>query len=283
MSPYLIVLLIIIAAGLIVFIIGLIGTTKLEVSRDSLILDKSEGKVKPALRIFYFSDLHVEFCLISASRLAGIIEEEHRNGGLDAVIFGGDLANHKRGVKKAMKYMNTLADTCRRLNVPFWGVTGNHDAVIEDELLGMFPFDNMDGVIKYLKLRGGNDYIAFGGVTDSGRHDRFWMTPPCPSEGFLYSKYILLSHNPDIILHMPPDTKVNVDAIISGHIHGGQIRTPIGLEFILRKDDLPRRGIISGIHEVNGTKLLISRGTGCVLLPMRIGSKPEVNVISIYC
>ena len=82
---------------------------------------------------------------------------------------------------------------------------------------------------------------------------------------------------------MPSELPFKIDAMISGHIHGGQIRTPFGLEFVLRHDELPFKGIISGHHEVNGIKMFISKGIGCVFLPLRIGARPEVNILEIYC
>jgi predicted MPP superfamily phosphohydrolase len=160
-------------------------------------------------------------------------------------------------------------------------VTGNHDAMADPEDLGIFPFDNMDGCIKYLRSRRDGSYIAFAGVKDTGRRGRVWYAPPTPSAGLEYKSYILLSHNPDLVLHMP-SVPFKVDAMISGHIHGGQIRTPFGLEFTLRHDELPHMGVISGLHEINSIKLFISKGVGCGFLPLRIGARPEVNVIEVY-
>ncbi len=42
-------------------------------------------------RVFFFSDLHAEFCMISSARLLKAIDRANRDGGLDAVIFGGDI------------------------------------------------------------------------------------------------------------------------------------------------------------------------------------------------
>lgn len=58
-------------------------------------------------------------------------------------------------------------------------------------------------------------------------------------------------------------------------------KDPFGWEFVLRHDELPYKGIISGLHDINGVKLFISKGVGCVFLPLRIGARPEVNVIEV--
>jgi len=267
---------------------GIIEAASVKITHDTLEIKSSDNNSGPDssgesedLRILFFSDLHREFCLISPLKLAGIIAKEHSNGKLDAVIFGGDTVNHARNALKGYKYLLYISETCKALKIPFWGVTGNHDYPIELEDIGALPFDYMGGVIKYLKSRTDGRYIAFGGVGDTGRHDRIWFAPPTPSGDFDYKSYVLLSHNPDLVLHMPADLPFKVNGMISGHIHGGQIRTPFKLEFILRKDELPYKGIISGIHEVNGVKMFISKGLGCVLLPIRFFCRPEVNVISI--
>lgn len=274
----------VIAVGVILLIWGLIEACCLKITRDRLVIgnasDCSSSK-SPDLRILYFSDLHKEFCFIPAKKITRIISQENASGGIDAVIFGGDIVSHGKHALKALDYFVKIATVCRELHIPFMAVTGNHDAMADPEDLGIFPFDNMDGCIKYLRSRRDGSYIAFAGVKDTGRHERVWCAPPTPSAGLQYKSYILLSHNPDLALHMP-SVPFMVDAMISGHIHGGQIRTPFGLEFKLRHDELPHKGIISGLHEVNGIKLFISKGVGCVFLPLRIGARPEVNVIEVY-
>lgn len=285
----LIILTSIIAVGAILMIWGLIEAAMLKVTHDKLILGDSNGSSPdgsndgPDLRIMYFSDLHREMCPISSKRVISVIRREHASGGLDAVIFGGDIVNGHKSVLPGLKYIQAVSDVCKDLHIPFMAVTGNHDAFCPKEELGMFPFDNMDCCIKYLRSRRDGRYIAFAGIPDSGRKDRVWTIPPAPSAGIEYRNYILLSHNPDVILHLPKGLPMRIDAIISGHIHGGQIRTPFRLEFLLRKDELPHQGIISGVHEINGIKLLISKGIGCGFLPFRIGARPEVNIIELYC
>ena len=285
----LIILTSIIAVGAILMIWGLIEAAMLKVTHDKLILgdsgkdsgdDSNEG---PDLRILYFSDLHREMCPISSKRVISVIRREHASGGLDAVIFGGDISEGRHHALKSLDYLNAIGDALKELGIPYMAVTGNHDTEVPPEEIGMFNFDNMDGCIRYLKSRRDARYIAFAGVKDTGRKHRVWMTPPAPSAGMEYRNYILLSHNPDVILHLPEGLPMRIDAIISGHIHGGQIRTPFRLEFLLRKDELPHQGIISGVHEINGIKLLISKGIGCGFLPFRIGARPEVNIIELYC
>ncbi|MBR1798216.1 MAG: metallophosphoesterase [Clostridiales bacterium] len=265
---------------------GLIEACCLKVARDRLIINADSSDVTdpdtPDLRIFYFCDLHKECCPIPVRRILKIIRAENENGGLDAVVFGGDISNGKKTAVKGFDYLNAIGEECRRLHIPYMAVTGNHDATVPPDELGCFVFDNMDGCIKYLKSRRDGRYIAVAGVPDSGRKERVWAVPPTPQAGIDYKAYVLLSHNPDLVLHLPPDLPFKIDCMISGHIHGGQIRTPFGLEFDIRHDELPHMNVIAGLHELNGIKVFISKGLGCVMLPLRIGARPEVNVIELY-
>ena len=273
-------ILIVLSAGLAGIAWGLIGAAMLKVTKNKIVLTDTDDNGASDLRILYFSDLHREFCLVPSSKITDQIAGQAQGKGLDAVIFGGDISNHGKNAYKALPYLTDVADACRKYKIPFLAVTGNHDALCEPEDLGMMPFDNMDGCIKYLRSARDGRFIAIAGVRDTGRKNRVWPAPPVPSAGIEYKAYILLAHNPDLILHMP-ETPVKVDVMISGHIHGGQIRTPFGLEFILRHDELPFKKVISGLHEVNGIKLFISKGIGCVFLPFRIFARPEINIIEI--
>ena len=282
-----IILLVICILTLIVLLWGIIEAMCLKITRDRIIIDKDSKDKNPDLRILYFSDLHRELCLIPAGRVIRLIRSENASQGLDAVIFGGDICNGHEHAKHGLRYLQAIADVCKELSIPYMAVTGNHDAGVPAEELGMFSFDNMDGCIKYLKSRRDGRYIAFAGVPDTGRKNRVWGTPPTPSAGIEYKSYVLLSHNPDIALHLPSDLPFRIDAMLSGHIHGGQIRTHFKLEFYLRHDELPYQGIISGLHEINGINVFIDfciaacTGSWLTLLFIAIIAFCDITIVSI--
>lgn len=227
----------------------------------------NEGK-EPDLRIFFFSDVHVDMCYVKAEYITGKIREAY-DSGLDAVVFGGDISGDPDKIGKGIEYMNKIADCCRSLNIPFLGVTGNHDTDMTDEQVASCGFISLEGTSYTL-----GDHVLTG-VDDSGREERVWFDPvSVPSDKI----NIFVAHTPDAILHVSDPSSIRY--MLSGHIHGGQIRTPIGYEFRLRKTDvLPSRGIFKGVHTVGNTKIFISRGIGCVKMPLRLGSRPEVSII----
>ncbi len=238
------------------------------------------GVPRGSARIFFFSDLHAEFCFISPARLIAVIEKEHKARPLDAVVFGGDIINNPLKHEKGKDYLSKAAEALKRLGIPFYGVTGNHDVMIPASELEGYDIRWLHGGCTILESKDGNIPFALAGVRDSGRECRVWYDVPALPEGQAVSRKILIAHNPDVVLHMK-DTDT-CDYIISGHIHRGQIRTPFGIEFtVLRKDDLPRQKVITGTHIINGKCLHISDGIGCVRLPMRFLCLPQVSVLDI--
>lgn len=224
------------------------------------------------LRILYFSDLHAEFCFVPVNRVISTIVEANP----DIVIFGGDICNKPQKASKGAEYLSQVSKACEFLDIPFIGTTGNHDVAVSSDIIASCGFDNINGISRSVKDNNGKN-IIFTGLYDSGRRNRIWQNIP-DIQDKSYDLHICLSHNPDQINHIDGS---NLDIMLSGHIHGGQVRTPIGLEFTIRRDELPKQGVIAGLNTINGTNVFISKGLGCVGLPFRIGSRPEINIIDL--
>lgn len=258
--------------GLLLAIWGNIEARILNVKKERIVLS---GDKSASARVLYFSDLHAEFCFIPSSKVIDILIKENSETPIDAVIFGGDICNNVGHFQKGANYLNKIAMACNELGIPFIGTNGNHDIKLTSREIEACGFKNISGE-NYLITKD-DCTIRFSGVADSGRENRQWMTTPSCDEK--YDLHIMLSHNPDQFLYLKGGTP---EVMLCGHVHGGQIRTPFGIEFtVLRKDELPKKGIISGLHEKNGLMLYISKGIGCVFLPFRIGSRPEINFITI--
>lgn len=227
-----------------------------------------------SLKLIYFSDLHSEFCFIKEERLETILDELISKYKVDAIVFGGDICNKPKNIQKGINYFSKLSSYCKKKNIPFIGTTGNHDVLLSDESISKCGFTNINKealIIKGFELRG---------VYDSGRTNRVWGDNPFNSHE---NTNILLSHNPDWIINASGKAQLNnIDYMLSGHIHGGQIRMPFAMENkLFRKDLLPKRDVVKGVFDGAGVKFFISKGIGCVLVPFRFLTRPEITLIEI--
>lgn len=83
--------------------------------------------------------------------------------------------------------------------------------------------------------------------------------------------------------HRPEDFDkyVNeVNLVLSGHSHGGQIRFPfIGALVAPDQGIFPKYS--DGLYSKDKTKMIISRGLGTSVIPIRINNPPEIIVIKL--
>jgi predicted MPP superfamily phosphohydrolase len=86
---------------------------------------------------------------------------------------------------------------------------------------------------------------------------------------------ILLSHQP-IVLDLPQTAGVSL--ILSGHTHGGQLRLPLAGAPVRFVNEFK---YLRGLYRRAATQLYVSRGTGTVGLPVRLGAHPEIAVLRL--
>jgi predicted MPP superfamily phosphohydrolase len=90
---------------------------------------------------------------------------------------------------------------------------------------------------------------------------------------------LLMSHGPDYVdtLLAHPRGRL-VDAMFSGHTHGGQVRRPF-----LPPMHLPEGGrkYVEGAFQLGRLQLYVNRGIGAVGLPFRLNCPPEITVFTL--
>lgn len=88
---------------------------------------------------------------------------------------------------------------------------------------------------------------------------------------------ILLSHRPELFNVYAAHS---IDLILSGHAHGGQVRLPFVGGLVA-----PNQGLFpkydEGIYEIGPSKMVVSRGLGNSIFPVRINNRPELVVITL--
>lgn len=217
-------------------------------------------------RIGFLSDLHAGR-ITPVSALAGAIDAMCELGP-DLVLLGGDYVDTSR------QYARPVANLLARLHAPFgvYAVLGNHDYRAGIGAVVQALSDN--GV--HILVNTGRQItpgLFVGGVDDlrEGSPDVARALAGRASGDLA----LLLSHNPDLSVRVDPR---DVDLMLSGHTHGGQIRVR-GRALVTHS----RHGshFLEGFCRLGGCRVYVSRGVGCVAVPMRRGSPPEVTVFRL--
>ncbi len=114
----------------------------------------------------------------------------------------------------------------------------------------------------------------FGWVDFNYEHEAIpWLMAQVPDS----LTTVLAAHSPDMIKWAAP---AGVDALLSGHTHGGQIRLPF-IGPIFSSIDIGRH-YSRGLYQWEGTALFVNSGTGTSLVPFRLFCRPEIAVVRLY-
>ncbi len=237
-------------------------------------------------KILHISDLHNKEFGKNQKKLISLTKELNP----DIIVVTGDLIDSRRttidDMHIALSYMKSATDIAS-----VYYVSGNHeersnlynDLKIALEECGVI---NMGDTHKDIELNG--DSISLLGLADISSNSIIsseYNTSPLGFHEILgnlktesNNKFtILLSHRPELIKLY---SKENIDLVFSGHAHGGQIRLPFLGGLIA-----PNQGFFpkytNGIHKLNSTSLVISRGLGNSLAPQRLFNRPEVVVVNL--
>lgn len=88
---------------------------------------------------------------------------------------------------------------------------------------------------------------------------------------------ILLSHRPELFqLYV----NQNIDMIFSGHAHGGQFRIPF-IGGLVAPDQGLFPKYTSGAYIQNQSTLIVSRGLGNSIMPIRIFNRPDIVAVTL--
>jgi len=193
------------------------------------------------------------------------------------ILLGGDYADRKEDTLR-------LFDAFRELRAPMgiYAVRGNNDAEAfraEKELREAMHKSGIRLLVNESVSPDGFDgVLRIGGAEESKYHKPDYARIFPEDTGFR----ILLSHYP--VLPDAPCTRMP-ELMLSGHTHGGQFNflglTPyaIGFERLSGKGRLAPCAV-SGLHRFGPTAALVSKGIGMSRIPLRVGVKSEIHLIS---
>ncbi len=192
----------------------------------------------------------------------------------DYLVIGGDM------IDKDSRYIDQFLEEINKvdLKIPIYAVLGNHDnrRAVKAELIkkietnGRIHLINNSGVW----LTQGNDRIRLSGVGSLSNDTQ--LLDKALDSAKMEDFSVLVTHEPDYFENMDKD---KVDLVLSGHLHGGQM-TFHNLWHPLVPTKYLNKYMHSIIRSDNST-LLITKGLGNTLIPVRLGSQPEINVINL--
>lgn len=237
-------------------------------------------KIQETIRVVQLSDLHNRSFGKDNEKLIKMVEELTP----DIICMTGDMLNRNEEsldvVENLVKQLSDMA--------PVYFSYGNHEEDYEDyyqtsirdkiEKAGATVLDNesIETVI-------GNTMINIGGASQYGM-----IEPRGNGDEYQFLKQyeesddfkLLLCHIPAGMLLWRGLELWNVDLVLSGHEHGGQIIVP-GIGGLYSQDEGFFPEYTEGIFTENGHTLILSRGLGSGNIVPRINNTSEIVCINL--
>ncbi|MCL2171817.1 MAG: metallophosphoesterase [Defluviitaleaceae bacterium] len=257
-----------VAAAFIITLIGAILGNILVIRKTNIAIPNMPKQ----LRIMQITDVHIGI-LYGKKYLAKIVEATNRHNP-DIVVITGDLTE----TNGAIKYQ--MLTPLQNLTVPTYFVPGNHESFPGlAGVLDTIAAQNVRVLInEVVETHGiqlvGLDYMrADETAFDMHRIDNQKTVKSVLAKMPLKREIpaIVLSHNPTGVNYAKA---AGADLMISGHTHRGQV-FPFS---IITKLAFPYHG---GLYENGGIKVFVSGGAGGVMARMRLGSRNEINLLTL--
>ena len=240
------------------------------------------------MRIVQLSDLHdAEFGEGNAELIAEVRALEP-----DLICMTGDMLNaDSAAFEIPVELVRALADTA-----PVCYSWGNHELDLPDsaraELLA--ALEEAGAIVLeecWIDLTLGGQAVRVGGLYDYAfspvkePEKSAWLAGE--TAAFLTAfqdteaATVLLAHRPDSFIFGNAGALWDIDLVLSGHLHGGQVRLPL-LGGLYAPDQGWFPAYAEGMHELGSVRMIISRGLGTTAesLP-RWNNPPEIILVEL--
>lgn len=242
----------------------------------------SSSKIPAAFngfRILHISDLHNESFGKDNEKLIKKI----RAAEPDIIALTGDIIDsRKTEISVAEHFIGEAVKIA-----PVYYVTGNHEPRI-DASAELYSSMTAQGVkilrSERLTIKKDDGKITLYGIDDPsfaadylfGDEDAV-ITSSLERLGKGDDFSILLSHRPEFFRIY---CEYGFDLVLSGHAHGGQFRLPfVGGLFAPGQGFFPEYD--SGLYSNEDTSMIVSRGLGNSVIPLRLFNRPEIITITL--
>lgn len=231
------------------------------------------GEDLDGYRIVQISDLHnAEFGKENKKLLETI-----RSCSPDIIVITGDLvdSNHTN-VERAVAFVNEAVKIA-----PVYYVTGNHEYWLEPSeneqmMQGILAAGACDLDDEAVRIEKGDSSFMLAGLDDQHLSDETLKNLLQEQKNELS---IVLAHEPQYLQNY---ANAGADLVLTGHAHGGQIRLPF-VGGIVAPDQGFLPEYTSGKYNRADTEMIVSRGLGNSIIPVRLFNYPEVVCVELRC
>lgn len=202
----------------------------------------------------------------------------------DMLCVAGDLVDE--GVAGSREVVTNLLRTCK-LPEQVYAVTGNHDVWSEgvdefiQELEGTYPITFLEN--ESVRIEKDGETITLSGISDPNTWDDAEAMEYVAAADKQIKKgeayHILMFHRANMLDYF---NDKEYDLVLSGHMHGGQVRLPfVGGLKSPHGDWFPKYS--GGRYDAADKTYIVSRGIGNAVRVPRLFNRPELVVITLQC
>ena len=235
--------------------------------------DGTADATDPSVMLVYAED----------SNLAELVKEQNP----DFIAVCGDMVN--RGDPDTTKMKDVLEKLSKI--APTYCCLGNHerdnaakfgtDFKSETNSTGAVLLDN-----EYIKFTKNGKSVLIGGMSDYPYYEFYTPDDDVPSRTLWEEFAEKAKNNFTILLHHQPEyiaedaKKTDIDLIVCGHTHGGQIQLPfIGGVIAPNQGLFPKYD--KGEFDLDGTKMIVCAGLSNTVFIPRINNQVEIGVVTV--
>lgn len=248
----------------VVFIVSLYGIYAAEKQPKILHYAFTDKRIKRPLKILIASDLHITK-MIAANKVKAWVEFFNAQKA-DIILFPGDIADD--GKEHIKKQINELKKIKAPLGVYY--TIGNHETYFNP-----YVWEAEFAALGWQVLHNSGVSVEDSGVYVAGVPDNraFPVSIEQSLRKAASDEYrIVLSHIPNIVGLIKDN---QVDILVCGHTHGGQI---FPFNWLTK---LGNAGMVAGLYDTRNAKVLISRGVGYWGPPMRVGAPSDIILLEL--
>ena len=255
------------------------GNNALEVNEYEIVSDRIP-EAFTGFRIAQVSDLHNKDFGEGDGKLLTLLSQINP----DIIVVTGDLIDSRQtDLDVALEFAWQAGKIAR-----VYYVSGNHEARVpeyEDLKIGLVKAGVVILENQKVQITKEGESITLMGIDDPSFQESYLFgdaegvarqaISDLQNESDGYT--ILLSHRPELF-----DVYVDagIDLVFSGHAHGGQFRLPFVGGLVA-----PNQGLFpeydAGQFTRENTTMLVSRGVGNSIIPVRFNNRPEIVVAQL--